>query len=68
MRLEEGFGLMTEKEQFAQMASHVRTTAETLLTEWFGERCDDFDADCLCCQRWAALDVLLRNPFEDGEQ
>jgi len=28
------------------------------ITEQWGERCPDFDADCACCQVWAEYDAL----------
>lgn len=28
------------------------------ITEHWGERCDDFDADCVCCQAWKEWDDL----------
>lgn len=28
------------------------------ITEAMGERCPDFDADCLCCKTWAEYDAL----------
>ncbi len=49
---------------FEMMAGHIRTIAETMLKEHFGERCDDYEPDCMCCQRWRALDKLLANPYE----
>lgn len=52
--------------KFEVMAGHVRTIAEEMLTEQFGERCSEYDPDCMCCQRWKALDELVSNPF--GEQ
>lgn len=31
---------------------------EEAITEAFGERCPDFDADCRCCKAWAELDQM----------
>jgi len=31
------------------------------ITEQWGERCPDFDADCACCQVWAEYDALADN-------
>ncbi len=53
-------------EQWAMMAGHIRTIAGKLLTEFFDERCPDFEADCPCCERWAALDALTENPFRQA--
>lgn len=32
---------------------------EEAITEQFGERCPDFDADCICCQVWSQYDDLV---------
>ena len=29
------------------------------ITEHWGERCPDFDADCPCCKAWIRYDVLM---------
>lgn len=52
-----------DKERFAMMASHIRIIAETMLREFFGERCPDYQEDCECCRRWKLLDDLCDNPF-----
>lgn len=26
--------------------------------EWYGERCADFEPDCLCCKFWKAFDEM----------
>lgn len=36
----------------------IRAQAAMWLTEHFGERCKEFNAECICCKRWAAMDVL----------
>ena len=53
----------TDFDEFAMMAGHVRIIAETMLAEFFGQRCPDFEKDCECCQRWKFLDDLTANPF-----
>ena len=55
---------MDDHEEFAVLARHVLAVAEPFLEEMFGPRCEDVDADCECCKRWAALDTLVANPFE----
>jgi hypothetical protein len=50
---------------FVRDAGYVRTLAEPLLLEFFGERCPDFCDACVCCRRWKALDDLLANPWAD---
>ena len=49
----------TERYVMMQMADHIRTVAEAYLEMWFGERCDDFDPNCVVCQKWKQLDDLL---------
>lgn len=53
------------RQRFAMQARHIRTIAESVLTEYFGERCVEFDDHCDCCRRWKLLDDLTANPFED---
>lgn len=33
---------------------------EVAVTEVFGERCPDYDADCSCCIAWEAFDKSVR--------
>jgi len=33
------------------------------ITEQFGERCPDFDANCYCCRVWKQYDEVLRAPY-----
>ena len=49
--------------KFTVTINHLRTIAEDMLNEHFGKRCPDFEPECECCKRWAALDVLKENPF-----
>lgn len=30
------------------------------ITEWFGERCPDFDEGCFACQAWAEWDAMTK--------
>lgn len=39
-----------------QLERHIR--------EWWGDRCEDFDPDCFCCQKWAAFDQVVENNLE----
>ena len=54
----------SEFDQFAMMAGHLRIIAETMLIEFFGERCPDFEVECECCRRWKLLDDFTENPFD----
>jgi len=55
----------SDYEHFAASVRAFDDRARDMLTEHFGERCEDFDADCPCCQRWAAYDTLVENPFDE---
>lgn len=56
-----------DSDTFDMMAGHLRIIAETMLRDFFGERCEDFDEDCECCRRWKLLDALTENPFKESE-
>jgi len=36
------------------------------LMHYYGERCEDFDADCLCCRAWVEYDGLLEKGVRLG--
>ena len=40
---------MNDREKFAVMTGCIRTIAEEMLTEFFGEQCGDFEPECDCC-------------------
>lgn len=52
------------RSRFDMMAGHIRTIAETMLREHFGDRCPDFEPNCISCQRWKLLDDLTANPYD----
>lgn len=54
-----------DRRRFDMMSGHLRTIAEAMLTEHFGERCPDFEEECVCCKRWKALDALTASPYCD---
>lgn len=58
--------LVNDAVEFANAADHVRAYSGPFLVEFFGERCRDFEPECECCKRWAAFDVLIENPFDEG--
>jgi hypothetical protein len=31
---------------------------ETAITEFFGERCDDYEKHCICCKAWQEYDII----------
>ena len=61
-------GEETDFQRFEMMAGHIRTIAETMLTEFFGDRCADYVPSCINCQRWRLLDELTLNPFDEDEE
>ena len=63
---EEGGYDVDDCARFAMMVRHLRAVAETMLEEYYGERCPDFHTDCECCRRWKLLDELTANPFENS--
>jgi hypothetical protein len=31
---------------------------EDAITEYFGERCDDYEKNCVCCKAWQEYDIM----------
>ena len=38
----------------------MRTLLEEAISEYFGERCPDFEPGCPCCRAWAEFDETER--------
>ena len=38
------------------------------LTHYFGEKCEDYEADCECCRRWRLFEELIANPFSQEDR
>lgn len=55
---------MDDQTKFMMESLPTLIAAEKFLKIWFGEKCEDFDEDCPCCQRWALLEKLLEWPNE----
>ena len=58
----------TEKErEFLRLheLGHTLHSIERTITEQFGERCPDYEATCIVCRAWKALD-MLREVFVVG--
>lgn len=51
--------------KFDKVSAKIREASEKLLKEFFGPRCKEFEPDCICCQRYKAMDDLLENPFKN---
>lgn len=39
-------------------------TVRLYVEEWFGERCEEFEPNCICCRKWQAFDELFKGPEE----
>jgi len=50
-------------EKFDAAADAIRQMVTPVWIEFYGERCTEFEPECLCCQKWAELDKLLENPM-----
>lgn len=55
--------LRPDVELYADAARNIREVVAPVLTAHFGERCPDFEEHCIVCRRWAALDLLMENPY-----
>lgn len=53
---------MVEK-KFRNDAKRLKKKIKPFLVKWFGEKCDDYNADCANCKRWEAFSKLIENPF-----
>lgn len=55
---------MVEK-KFRKDAKRLKKKIKPFLVKWFGEKCDDYNSDCVNCKRWEAFSNLIGNPFKD---
>jgi hypothetical protein len=55
----------SEWDKWEAMSQQAKYLAMNLLTDQFGNRCDEFEDGCPCCQRWKAFDDLFANPHEE---
>lgn len=56
---------MTDKEKFDKWVADVKKVVEPFLEEFYGEKCSTFELLCDCCKKWAYLEGLVKNPFDD---
>lgn len=42
-----------------QATYYIKTLLSKYLTEFYGERCPDYDGDCECCKRWECFDIIF---------
>lgn len=56
---------LTYYEQWEVDAASVQAVARGVLESHFGRRCEEYEPGCPCCERWALLERLLANPYED---
>lgn len=38
------------------------------VTDWWGERCTEYDPDCVCCTAWAQFDKLKKKAKKGKQQ
>lgn len=50
-------------DKFDAAADAIRQMVSPVWIEFYGERCPEFEPECLCCRKWAELDKLLENPM-----
>ncbi len=41
------------------IGTDLRERAKAWATEYWGERCADYETDCACCKAWQAIDTLF---------
>jgi hypothetical protein len=46
--------------EYSDTVKIVRAAVDEWLTQNYGERCDDFEFTCACCQRWMLADLLFQ--------
>ena len=46
--------------KFTAQAKAIKKLSAAMLVEHFGEQCKEFEPECECCERWAALNRLTR--------
>lgn len=51
---------MKEEEFFESTTNAVRSALEHWLKLHFGEKCEEYEHSCECCQRWRLAEELLR--------
>lgn len=54
-----------EEEAINRDIEKIKAVVEPFLKGWFGERCPDFDENCLLCKRWQHYDQLIKSPFKE---
>jgi hypothetical protein len=54
-----------EEEAINRDIEKIKAVVEPFLKGWFGDRCPDFDENCLLCKRWQHYDQLIKSPFRE---
>lgn len=49
--------------EFDEDVEEVKDVVEPFLKEWFGDRCPDFDENCIVCKKWQLYDKLIKKPW-----
>lgn len=50
-----------EEIRFQEQRNRVVNEVTAFLLEWYGERCDEFQEGCACCERYKALDFIVED-------
>lgn len=51
--------LEMSEEMLDQRWNEAKERTAAAVTEYFGERCPEFEPQCECCRRWRAFDELF---------
>lgn len=55
----------SDYDEFEYFVEPIRGQTEMFLLDQFGEKCNDYDEGCECCQRWKAFEDLFENPYKE---
>jgi len=39
----------------------LKERVSIFITEYYGERCPDYEPECICCEQWMCFDKLFRD-------
>lgn len=59
-KMREVIAALSEAEQSSEMNENYWRIEESIKSYW-GDRCEDFDADCPCCKAWQVFDKMRAN-------
>ena len=50
---------LSDEEMMEFHKIRVATSVRDYFIEWYGERCPDYEENCIACQKWKAFDELF---------